>query len=47
LGQTVDYRNVVRNPALLLEMMKVSGGSREVPVICEGDRVTIGWKGRS
>jgi len=38
---------VVRNPTLLLEMLKLNGGVSQVPVICEGDRVTVGWKGRS
>jgi glutaredoxin len=31
----------------LKEMLKRSGGSREVPVIVEGDRVTIGYGGGS
>jgi hypothetical protein len=38
---------VVRNPALLTEMEQLTGGDREVPVICEDGQVTIGWKGRS
>jgi len=27
------------------EMLKISGGKREVPVVVDGDRVTIGYGG--
>ena len=41
----MDYRNVKGSPADLQEMQKQSGGRREVPVIVEGGRVTIGYGG--
>jgi len=47
MGKTIDYRNVVRDPAALTEMLKLTGGERDVPVICQGDQVAVGWKGRS
>lgn len=41
----MDYRNVRESPADLSEMLKHSGGEREVPVIVEGGQVTIGYGG--
>ncbi len=40
----MDYRNVKGSAADLQEMIKVSGG-RDVPVIVEGDKVTVGYGG--
>ena len=47
MGITVDYRNVAKDPALLPEMLALTNGGREVPVICQSGQVTVGWKGRS
>lgn len=44
-GMEVDYRNVKKDPSLLDEMLRWSKGAREVPVVVEGDQVTIGWGG--
>jgi glutaredoxin 3 len=44
LGQ-VEYFNVKKNPADLERMLKFSRGKREVPVIVEGGKVTIGFGG--
>ena len=44
-GLEVDYRNVQKNPGLLDEMLRWSKGVREVPVVVEGDEVTVGWGG--
>jgi glutaredoxin len=33
------------NSSKLQEMLKASGGKRQVPVIVEGDKVTIGYGG--
>ncbi len=44
-GRSVDYRDVVQNPGLLDEMMKVSKGKRQVPVILDGEKVQIGFGG--
>jgi glutaredoxin len=44
-GKTVDYRDVVQDPAQLDEMLTISGGKRQVPVIVEGDSVKIGYGG--
>ena len=44
-GKAVDYRDVAENPAFLEEMLKITGGSRKVPVIIEKGKVTIGFEG--
>jgi glutaredoxin 3 len=36
---------VKKDPALLAEMLALSKGRREVPVILEGGKVTIGFGG--
>jgi glutaredoxin 3 len=41
----VDYRNVKKSPADMTEMLGHTGGSRQVPVIVEAGRVTIGYGG--
>jgi glutaredoxin len=41
----VDYRNVRKSEADLAEMLKQSGGSRQVPVIVDGGRVSTGYGG--
>jgi glutaredoxin len=33
------------NPSKLQEMLKLSGGKRQVPVIVQGDKVTVGYGG--
>ena len=42
---TVDYRDVKSSRADLDEMLGHSQGQREVPVIVDGDKVTIGYGG--
>lgn len=41
----VRYVDVARDPGHLRAMLEKSGGVRQVPVIVEGDRVTIGYGG--
>jgi glutaredoxin len=41
----VDYVNVTRSRADLDRMLVHSGGKRRVPVIVEGEKVTIGFGG--
>ena len=41
----MTYHNVLGDKALLDEMLKLSKGGRRVPVIVEGDKVTIGYGG--
>jgi len=41
----VDYRNVKTSGADLAEMLKLSSGRRQVPVIVEGGRVSTGYGG--
>jgi len=41
----VDYRNVKKTPALLDEMLVHSKGQRQVPVIVERGKVTVGYGG--
>ena len=40
-----EYVNVLANPADMEEMLKWSKGSREVPIIVEGEKVTVGFGG--
>jgi len=35
------------DPSKLEEMLKHSGGARSVPVVVEGDKVTVGFGGGS
>ena len=44
-GYAVDYRNVYRRPQIMDEMLKFTKGERDVPVIVEDGRVTVGWGG--
>jgi glutaredoxin 3 len=44
-GVAFEYVNVKKNPAQLAEMLQHSGGRRVVPVIVDGDVVTIGFAG--
>ncbi len=39
--------NVDENPEKLNEMLGLSGGKRQVPVIVEGEKVTIGFAGHA
>jgi glutaredoxin len=41
----VEYLNVKRDHAALEEMLGLTKGRREVPVIVEDGRVTIGYGG--
>jgi glutaredoxin 3 len=45
LGTPVTYHNVKKNPAELERMLVLSRGKREVPVILENGKVTIGFGG--
>jgi glutaredoxin 3 len=44
-GIAVDYRNVKKDSASLAEMLSFSKGRREVPVIVDAGKVTIGFGG--
>ena len=41
----MDYYDVKADKAALKEMLRWSEGSREVPIIVEGEEVTIGYGG--
>jgi glutaredoxin len=41
----VEYVNVQKDKAGLERMLKYSKGSREVPVVVEDEKVTIGYGG--
>jgi glutaredoxin 3 len=45
LAVPFEYFNVKRNSGELERMLRFSQGRREVPVIVEGDKVTIGFGG--
>lgn len=40
-----EYLNVKKNPAELERMLRYTKGQRQVPVIVEGETVTIGFGG--
>ena len=44
-GRQVDYYNVVKESKHLDTMLKHSKGTRKIPVIVEGETVTIGFDG--
>lgn len=44
-GVPFEYINVKKDPAQLARMLEYSHGRREVPVIVDGDEVTIGFDG--
>ena len=44
-GVAFEYLNVKKHPHELERMLRFSGGRRDVPVIVEGERVTIGFGG--
>ena len=46
-GKEVRYLNVVEDPKKLEAMLEYSNGKRKVPVIVEGETVTIGYKGKT
>ena len=41
----VDYRNVKKDPASLAEMLQLTNGRRDVPVIVDAGKITIGFGG--
>ena len=41
----MDYRNVYQSNDILNEMLKFTKGARDVPVIVEDGKVTVGWGG--
>jgi len=45
LGVPFTYRNVKKDQAALAEMLLLTHGKREVPVIVENGAVTIGYGG--
>lgn len=44
-GACVVYRNVQKDKSAMAEMVTISKGRRDVPVILEDDKVTIGYGG--
>jgi hypothetical protein len=41
----VEYRNVLQDPASLSEMLRLVSGRRDVPVVLENGRATVGYGG--
>jgi glutaredoxin len=39
------YHDVKKDPGRLDEMLQLSNGQRKVPVIVEGEKVTVGYGG--
>ena len=46
-GDRAVYVNVGQYPEKLAEMLALSGGKRQVPVIVEGNKVTVGFAGEA
>jgi glutaredoxin 3 len=44
-GERAVYVNVDQDPEKLKEMLLLTGGKQQVPVIVEGEKVTIGFLG--
>jgi len=44
-GYEIDFVDVQADPSRLEDMLRLSGGRRRVPVIVDGDEVTIGLRG--
>ncbi len=44
-GNSAVYVDVTANADKLAEMLQFSGGRRQVPVIIENDKVTVGYGG--
>jgi glutaredoxin 3 len=44
-GDRAVYVNVDEDPEKLKEMLALSGGKRQIPVIVEGEKVSIGFAG--
>ncbi len=44
-GMNAEYVDVKSDAAKLQEMLKYSKGARNVPVIVEGDKVSVGYGG--
>lgn len=44
-GEKAVFINVGGDPEKLAEMLAYSGGNRTVPVIVDGDKVTVGFLG--
>jgi glutaredoxin 3 len=44
-GERAVYVNVDEDPEKLKEMLALSGGKRQVPVIVDGEKVTVGFAG--
>jgi glutaredoxin 3 len=44
-GDRAVYVNVDEDPEKLKEMLALTGGKRQVPVIVEGDKVSVGFAG--
>ncbi|MBW2646442.1 MAG: hypothetical protein JRE23_09735 [Deltaproteobacteria bacterium] len=47
MNKEFEYVDVVRDPDKLEEMLQYTGGRRKVPVIINGDSVTIGFQGKA
>lgn len=44
-GIAFDEIDVTGNPRVQEEVVRLSGGKRIVPVVVDGDEVTVGWGG--
>ena len=45
-NRSLEYVSVIDDPHALEKMLVLSNGQRKVPVIVEGERVTVGFQGK-
>ncbi len=41
----MEFFDVKRDPVAMKRFLALSGGERRVPLICDGDKITIGFDG--
>ena len=44
-GHSILFLDVVQDSQALAEMLNLTGGKRRVPVVVQGDQVTVGFGG--
>jgi len=45
-NRSVEYVSVIDDPHALERMLVLSNGQRKIPVIVEGEQITVGFQGK-
>lgn len=45
-NRSVEYVSVIDDPHALEKMLVLSNGQRKIPVIVEGEQITVGFQGK-